>query len=56
MINVGGYGVKVLVRRLDGSNEGSLALGAVRTLRGVTEDGVEIFTRSPKGLDRPPYG
>jgi methionyl aminopeptidase len=22
---------------------------------GVTEDGVEIFTRSPKGLDRPPY-
>ncbi|MEL7488530.1 MAG: M24 family metallopeptidase, partial [Pseudomonadota bacterium] len=23
---------------------------------GVTEDGVEIFTKSPKGLDRPPYG
>ena len=22
---------------------------------GVTEDGVEIFTRSPKGLDKPPY-
>ncbi|GAB4519183.1 MAG: type I methionyl aminopeptidase [Parvularculaceae bacterium] len=22
---------------------------------GVTEDGVEVFTRSPKGLDRPPY-
>lgn len=22
---------------------------------GVTEDGVEIFTKSPKGLDRPPY-
>ncbi len=21
----------------------------------VTEDGVEIFTKSPKGLDRPPY-
>jgi len=22
---------------------------------GVTEDGVEIFTRSPKGWDKPPY-
>ncbi|WP_411817931.1 type I methionyl aminopeptidase [Hyphococcus sp. DH-69] len=22
---------------------------------GITEDGVEIFTKSPKGLDRPPY-
>jgi hypothetical protein len=22
---------------------------------GVTEDGVEVFTRSPKGYDRPPY-
>jgi methionyl aminopeptidase len=21
----------------------------------VTEDGVEIFTKSPKGLDKPPY-
>jgi methionyl aminopeptidase len=22
----------------------------------VTETGVEIFTKSPKGLDKPPYG
>jgi methionyl aminopeptidase len=22
---------------------------------GVTADGVEIFTKSPKGLDKPPY-
>ena len=22
---------------------------------GITEDGHEIFTKSPKGLDRPPY-
>ena len=22
---------------------------------GITEDGCEIFTKSPKGLDRPPY-
>jgi methionyl aminopeptidase len=22
---------------------------------GITEDGCEIFTSSPKGLDRPPY-
>jgi len=23
---------------------------------GVTEEGVEIFTKSPKGWDKPPYG
>jgi hypothetical protein len=22
---------------------------------GVTENGVEIFTKSPKGFDKPPY-
>jgi methionyl aminopeptidase len=22
---------------------------------GLTEDGAEIFTKSPKGLDKPPY-
>lgn len=55
MINLGGYGVKVLSdgwtavtrdRSLSAQFEHSLA---------VTENGVEIFTLSPKGLDKPPY-
>ncbi len=55
MINLGSYGVKVL-------NDGWTAVTRDRSLSaqfehsvGVTEYGVEIFTRSPKGLDRPPY-
>jgi methionyl aminopeptidase len=55
MINLGGYGVKVL-------NDGWTAVTRDRSLSaqfehsvGVTEDGVEIFTRSPKSWDKPPY-
>jgi methionyl aminopeptidase len=55
MINVGGFGVKVL-------NDGWTAVTRDRSLSaqfehtvGVTENGVEIFTKSPKGLDKPPY-
>jgi methionyl aminopeptidase len=55
MINLGAYGVKVL-------NDGWTAVTRDRSLSaqfehsvGVTENGVEIFTLSPKGLDRPPY-
>ena len=55
MINLGGYGVKVL-------NDGWTAVTRDRSLSaqfehsvGVTETGVEIFTLSPKGLDKPPY-
>ncbi|MGD0190238.1 MAG: type I methionyl aminopeptidase [Rhizomicrobium sp.] len=55
MINLGGYGVKVL-------NDGWTAVTRDRSLSaqfehsvGVTETGVEIFTASPKGLDKPPY-
>jgi methionyl aminopeptidase len=55
MINLGGYGVKVL-------NDGWTAVTRDRSLSaqfehsvGVTENGVEIFTLSPKGLDKPPY-
>jgi methionyl aminopeptidase len=55
MINLGGYGVKVL-------NDGWTAVTRDRSLSaqfehtvGVTENGVEIFTSSPKGLDKPPY-
>ena len=55
MINLGGYGVKVL-------NDGWTAVTRDRSLSaqfehsvGVTETGVEIFTLSPKGLHKPPY-
>ena len=56
MINLGRYEVKVL-------NDGWTAVTKDRSLSaqfehsiGVTEDGHEIFTRSPAGLDHPPYG
>jgi methionyl aminopeptidase len=55
MINLGAYGVKVL-------NDGWTAVTRDRSLSaqfehsvGVTETGVEVFTRSPKGYDKPPY-
>jgi len=55
MINLGGFGVKVL-------NDGWTAVTRDRSLSaqfehsvGVTGDGVEIFTRSPRGWDKPPY-
>ena len=56
MINLGSYGVKIL-------NDGWTAVTRDRSLSaqfehtiGVTETGCEIFTQSPKGLDKPPYG
>ena len=55
MINLGNYGVKVL-------GDGWTAVTRDRSLSaqfehsvGVTEDGVEIFTLSPKGWHKPPY-
>jgi len=55
MINLGGPAVKVL-------SDGWTAVTRDRSLSaqfehavGVTETGVEIFTLSPAGLDRPPY-
>ncbi|HUE64007.1 MAG TPA: type I methionyl aminopeptidase [Rhizomicrobium sp.] len=55
MINLGGFGVKVL-------SDGWTAVTRDRSLSaqfehsvGVTQTGVEIFTLSPKGLHRPPY-
>jgi methionyl aminopeptidase len=55
MINAGRHEVKVL-------DDGWTAVTRDRSLSaqfehtvGVTADGVEIFTRSPAGLDRPPY-
>ena len=55
MINLGAYGVKVL-------SDGWTAVTRDRSLSaqfehsiGVTADGVEIFTASPKGWHKPPY-
>lgn len=55
MINVGSYKTKVLA-------DGWTAVTADRSLSaqfehtiGVTKDGYEIFTLSPKGLNKPPY-
>ncbi|MCZ8173110.1 MAG: type I methionyl aminopeptidase [Brevundimonas sp.] len=55
MINLGKPGVKVL-------EDGWTAVTRDRSLSaqfehsiGITESGVEIFTQSPKGLDKPPY-
>ncbi|HEX2763295.1 MAG TPA: type I methionyl aminopeptidase [Allosphingosinicella sp.] len=56
MINLGKPGVKLL-------DDGWTAVTRDRSLSaqfehsvGVTEDGCEVFTKSPAGLDRPPYG
>jgi methionyl aminopeptidase len=55
MINVGGHQVKILE---DGwtavTRDRSLSAQFEHTV-GVTATGVEIFTLSPAGLDRPPY-
>jgi methionyl aminopeptidase len=55
MINAGRYEVKVLA---DGwtavTRDKSLSAQFEHSV-GVTADGVEIFTSSPKGLDQPPY-
>ena len=55
MINIGKAGSKVL-------DDGWTAVTRDRSLSaqfehsiGITEDGCEIFTKSPKGLDAPPY-
>ncbi|HEX4738945.1 MAG TPA: type I methionyl aminopeptidase [Allosphingosinicella sp.] len=55
MINIGKPGVKVL-------EDGWTAVTRDRTLSaqfehsvGITEDGCEIFTKSPAGFDKPPY-
>jgi len=55
MINLGKFGVKILA---DGwtavTKDRSLSAQFEHSL-GVTDDGYEIFTSSPKGLDKPPY-
>jgi methionyl aminopeptidase len=56
MINVGRWEVKILA---DGwtavTKDRSLSAQFEHSI-GVTADGYEVFTRSPAGFDRPPYG
>ena len=56
MVNAGRPETKILS---DGwtavSKDKSLSAQFEHTL-GVTAEGVEIFTLSPKGFDKPPYG
>ena len=56
MINAGGY--ETILSKHDGwtvtTRDKSLSAQFEHTV-GVTKDGVEIFTKSPKGLDFPPY-
>jgi len=56
MINAGGY--ETILSKHDGwtvtTRDKSLSAQFEHTV-GVTKDGVEIFTTSPKGLDFPPY-
>jgi methionyl aminopeptidase len=56
MINIGRADVKML-------DDGWTAVTRDRSLSaqfehsiGITDDGCEVFTASPKGLDKPPYG
>lgn len=56
MVNVGGW--KTMLNQKDGwtvwTKDKSLSAQFEHSM-GVTKDGVEIFTRSPKGLHFPPY-
>ena len=56
MVNVGSY--ETILNKHDGwtvtTRDKSLSAQFEHTL-GVTKDGVEIFTRSPTGMDFPPY-
>ena len=56
MINAGDY--RTVVSKFDGwtvtTKDKSLSAQFEHTM-GVTKDGVEIFTLSPKGYTKPPY-
>ncbi len=55
MINLGKPGVKVLEDVWTAvTRDRSLSAQFEHSI-GITENGVEIFTKSPKGLDKPPY-
>ena len=55
MINAGRYEVKILEDGWTAVTRDKKLSAQFEHSVGVTEDGVEIFTTSPKGWDKPPY-
>jgi methionyl aminopeptidase len=55
MINAGRYEVKILEDGWTAVTRDKKLSAQFEHSVGVTEDGVEIFTSSPKGWDKPPY-
>jgi len=55
MINLGRAGVKVLPDGWTAVTRDRQLSAQFEHCVGVTEDGCEVFTRSPKGYDHPPY-
>lgn len=55
MVNAGGYEVKVLADGWTAVTKDKSLSAQFEHSVGVTETGVEIFTFSPQGFDRPPY-
>ena len=56
MINLGKKDVKILDDGWTAVTKDKALSAQFEHSMGVTEDGVEIFTQSPAGLDKPPYG
>jgi len=55
MINLGGFGVKVLSDGWTAVTRDKQLSAQFEHSVGITETGVEFFTLSPKGLAKPPY-
>ena len=55
MINAGRYDVKILTDGWTAVTKDRMLSAQFEHSIGVTRDGYEVFTRSPKGWDKPPY-
>lgn len=55
MINAGRYDVKILADGWTAVTKDRALSAQFEHSIGVTKDGYEVFTRSPKGWDKPPY-
>ncbi len=55
MINAGRYDVKILADGWTAVTKDRMPSAQFEHSIGVTKDGYEVFTRSPKGWDKPPY-
>ena len=55
MINEGVFNIKVLKDKWTAVTTDGKLSAQFEHMIGVTDDGCEVFTRSPAGLDKPPY-